>query len=505
MQDDAGVDEIRIEDVLAWEARLQLVGEYSPKGRSATVTWAVAARTRPPALPALRGGEIVLLPAAVLAGQGVPFQQLLGELAQQRVAAVVVDAAHVPEAIPSASSMPVLSLRGAQVGVEFESELNRLLTEHRGENYRLGTELGRQLSTLTAGGAGLQQVLDVASQIIDLPVFVTDRTGIVLAASDGAKAGLDTVRFDSATAGPDVIEHPLRGAGRLWLGPVPADRRAVARVAADRTATAVEAALTGANWFRSHGPERATSLTRFVLTVARCEPSDARVRAVALGLDPAATFRVALSPRSDALQSLARRFGPLGNVRELSDIMGLCATLIELKRGPAEERSFELGSTLSPEAADCWVAQSAAVTGLAELTEAARQAAYVASLLSGGLIRRQSVRFDQATELGAFRLLYRFWGSSELDAFANGILGDLVAHDRNDVLQQTLLYFLETGGSRVAAAERAAIHRNTLAYRLRRIAELTALDPNEPDDRLALHLALLARALPRPTGLLDAE
>src|SRR5690606_5204506 len=103
---------------------------------------------------------------------------------------------------------------------------------------------------------------------------------------------------------------------------------------------------------------------------------------------------------------------------------------------------------------------------------------------------------DSATELGGFSLLYRLWGSAELSRFAQEILGDLLSNDKSGVLRQTLLHFLESGGSRVEAADRAAIHRNTLAYRLRRITELTQLNPQNPGDRLSLHLAILAQSIP---------
>lgn len=500
------MDEITVADLLAWEPRLRLVREGPSRGMDRPVTWAVAARALPPALPTLHGGEVILLPSTVLTEQHVAVETLLPELAHQRVAAVVVDQATLPPALVRDSApIPLLCWLGSPVSVEVESELNRLLTERRGEIYRLGTELGRLLSNLTATGAGLKQVLEVTREEVALPVFVTDRTGIVLAGAEMSANGRDPIRFDPATGGANLVEQPLRGGGRVWLGPVEPARRAVARLTADRVAVAVEAALDGANWFRSRGPERAETLTGFILSAARREPSDARVQAVALGLDPAATFRVALSPEAAALQSLNRWYAPYGTLFELSDIGGLRAVLIEVRpgrmsgepldprRGPAASAS---GQTVTD---DSWIAQSSAVTGIAELTEAARQASYVAGLLGSGLIRRPAVRFDSATELGGFKLLYRFWGSDELAVFAAEILGDLVSHDRNGVLRQTLLHFLESGGSRVDAAERAAIHRNTLAYRLRRIAELTKLDPNQPGDRLSLHLAVLAQSIPVTT------
>lgn len=500
------MDEIRVRDVLTWDTRIRLAIAGPSGALDRPVSWAVSARTLPPALPKLRGGEVILLPAAVLSEQDVPFPTLVAELARQRVAAVVVDdASACLDDVRDGAPVTVLRLLGSPVSVEAESELNRLLTEHRGEIYRLGTELGRILSNLTATGASLQQILDVTSAEFSLPMFVTDRTGIVLAsAGDADTLEHDTVRFDPSSADADLIEHPLRGGGRVWIGPVRAEQRAATRMIADRLASAVESALDGANWFRSRGPERAEMLTNFVLGAARWEPSEARVQAVGLGLDPAAQFRIALSPAASGLHALHRDYAPYGRIHDMSDIAGLRSVLIEVKSGRPGDMESDVRRG-SPAAAtgegghqDGWVAQSGAVAGLSQLTEAARQAAYVAGLVGSGLISRASVRFDRATEMGGYLLLYRHWGSAELTAYADDILGDLAVSDRNGVLRQTLLHFLERGGSRVDAAERAAIHRNTLTYRLRRIAELTRLDPNEPGDRLALHLAILAQALPSP-------
>jgi DNA-binding PucR family transcriptional regulator len=88
------------------------------------------------------------------------------------------------------------------------------------------------------------------------------------------------------------------------------------------------------------------------------------------------------------------------------------------------------------------------------------------------------------------------WGTPELATYVADALGALPGHDRRGTLRQTLLSYLETGGSHVAAAACLGIHRNTLAYRLKQIALLTGHDPNDPCKRLLLHLALLAASLP---------
>ena len=120
----------------------------------------------------------------------------------------------------------------------------------------------------------------------------------------------------------------------------------------------------------------------------------------------------------------------------------------------------------------------------------------MAGLLVAGLLPGPVARFDALEEIGAFRLLYDWWGSPELAAFAAAALGELPARDRRSSLRRTLLAYLETGGSHVDAAARLGIHRNTLAYRLKQIAALTGVDPSDPSKRLLLHLGLLAGSLP---------
>jgi purine catabolism regulator len=74
-------------------------------------------------------------------------------------------------------------------------------------------------------------------------------------------------------------------------------------------------------------------------------------------------------------------------------------------------------------------------------------------------------------------------------------LGALELRDQRGTLRETLRAFLETGGSHAGASDRLGIHRNTLAYRLRRIGELIGRDVGDPRSWLTLHLALSASEL----------
>ena len=58
-------------------------------------------------------------------------------------------------------------------------------------------------------------------------------------------------------------------------------------------------------------------------------------------------------------------------------------------------------------------------------------------------------------------------------------------------LKQTLVAWCECGFNLVTTAQRLAIHRNTVIYRLDKISRLTARDVREPQVAIAAYLACL--------------
>ncbi len=61
---------------------------------------------------------------------------------------------------------------------------------------------------------------------------------------------------------------------------------------------------------------------------------------------------------------------------------------------------------------------------------------------------------------------------------------------RNGMLRQTLSQWFAHNGHPIATANALGIHRNTLDYRLRQIADVTGLDLEKTDDRLWLYVAI---------------
>ncbi|QEY25043.1 sugar diacid recognition domain-containing protein [Neisseria animalis] len=78
------------------------------------------------------------------------------------------------------------------------------------------------------------------------------------------------------------------------------------------------------------------------------------------------------------------------------------------------------------------------------------------------------------------------WQRRELER----TLEKLKKSDKNGVLVKTLLAWFEYNMQTAATAQALFIHRNTLEYRLHKIAELTKLDLNRTDDRFLLYMAV---------------
>jgi sugar diacid utilization regulator len=98
--------------------------------------------------------------------------------------------------------------------------------------------------------------------------------------------------------------------------------------------------------------------------------------------------------------------------------------------------------------------------------------------------------------LGAYPLLY-FGDVSALHDFAKRILGPLRAYDESHQteLERTLLVYFETGENLKVAAGQLDVHRHTVLYRLRQIAEICGLSLENHHDQLAIRVAIAIDAL----------
>jgi PucR family transcriptional regulator, purine catabolism regulatory protein len=117
-----------------------------------------------------------------------------------------------------------------------------------------------------------------------------------------------------------------------------------------------------------------------------------------------------------------------------------------------------------------------------------------------------AVRLDERAplyfgDLSVYRLLLQLEGNPELETFCQEMLGPLLSYEGGGDLVETLEAFFDRLGNLSQTAEKLFIHRNSLLYRMERIAQLTGLDLDNPDTRLTVHLALKARKMLRPAKL----
>jgi purine catabolism regulator len=103
-------------------------------------------------------------------------------------------------------------------------------------------------------------------------------------------------------------------------------------------------------------------------------------------------------------------------------------------------------------------------------------------------------------DLSVYRLLFQLEGSPELESFCREVLGPLMDYEGSGDLLETLEAFCDRLGNLSQTAEKLFIHRNSLLYRMERISQLAGIDMNNPDTRLAVHLALKIRRMLRPVS-----
>jgi len=208
------------------------------------------------------------------------------------------------------------------------------------------------------------------------------------------------------------------------------------------------------------------------------------------GSPSAATLQVATS-----LQRAAERDGA---TVLLTTYRNATIALLALQdHGLGQRLRYWLSVAVATESKEpaCHVGVSRVTPGdLRGLRDATQQAldALVLGYRSGSL---ESPYFHQ--ELGLYRLLAAFHGQAEVTRFVEETIGPLIRYDRqHDAdLVRTIEAYLREHGSNTRAAQALFVHRNTLANRLERIAEVLNADLDDPETRLALHLALKLHAL----------
>jgi purine catabolism regulator len=316
-----------------------------------------------------------------------------------------------------------------------------------------------------------------------------------------------------------AADRRARRGALLLIESLHAESTEIERMVVTQTAGAIELVLGQA---RLGGPLAGESANREALVadlllgrlVSR-EAADARARL--LSLEPTRAIRVALfaSTRADLAQRiravfpLDRRFAAAGpSETEFATIV------------PADgsfEASWRDLLTLANAARTrddaLLLVVSNNVPGPAFAGRALAQTRVLAGLCRAGAIDGWLVDAGDQERVGIYGLLYALWSQPDgdrsaeaqrLKGFADLFLAALEAADdrRGGELVATLAAYLRGGGALAETAEALGVHRNTLAYRLGRINQITGRDLADTRTRFLLQVALAIRDLERAAARL---
>ncbi|HUE76046.1 MAG TPA: helix-turn-helix domain-containing protein [Chloroflexota bacterium] len=520
-------------------------------GAGRDVTWPVTMRTRPPAFPALRGGEFALISteAMRLLDPKLTLASVVKSLSGHRASGVAILGDISPEArdVAEELGLTVISLPPFAHLADLEQLVSRAIVDRRTELHQRSQEIYRQLTELAIEGRGIPAILDRlahitgrsvvledqefrASRVLtsnaieseDLVSLLQDNSDRVaswveratLSSSDPPTATFELADGIARVVAPIVVrDHIL---GYLSLVGRSESLGEMEELAASRGASACAIELVREKAVLEVEDRMQSDLLDALVTGTYPSIEIVRARAERLGFDLSANFTVIVfqarvdpgpsdAPgigrvvsRTRRLQHALERDLTLRGLHALIGVRGNEAVLLYPVESPAdisgvktlaEDERRNLANHL-----DATV--SAGVGGVYPGAGGIKVAYQEADgALSMGSFIFGSGRTTYFGELGLYRLLLVLRGTTELENFFQQTLAKLVEYDRkNDgEMVRTLEAYFACLGSPTDAAERLHVHRNTLLYRLNRVQEIGGFDLDDSETRLALHLALRVR------------
>ncbi len=329
-----------------------------------------------------------------------------------------------------------------------------------------------------------------------------------------AGAAKDDTVVHLATAGdaPAGVAVRIRGGDSPlgWLSVFPNTATVEGRVGAVRltcAAIAVELSRDAGG-----GKNRRKSFWDRLISRAYDDPIEARDDASARGIALAAGY-VAVSIEAEGLEE-AVASAKMTELRRLclDTLRSGAGEIVVLERGggfvflcPApldvDAQNARTAATLIPRAATKIHFGAKIVGGVGRPTEAiaayrtveeARESMFIARRLFG------ASRVMPYEDLGVYPLLLRGGATSaELRAFADRILAPLRAYDEKHQTEliRTLRLYFDVGQNVKTAAAELSVHRHTVFYRLRQIADISSHDLDSAHDQLTLRTAMAIDAL----------
>jgi len=466
---------------LALPIGTHLVGGGS--GLSKPVTWVTPTRATYPLFGRLESGYMVLAHLEFVRQLDPPFSvaQLIRELGRAEAAALVVDEPVSSEAASLADelAMPLFVLPpGVSLGA-VEREVLRTLVDIEGQLAWREREI-RQLLQQAYSHAGLEGVLRELAHFVQGQACVEDEQGLSLGCAGAAASPLREWVYPIQVVG--------RSLGKLLLRLPKGRRHLLDPLYAEQAAEICGLELLQRRT-RQEAEERLGMELVEQLLDERQDPELLQSRLLRLGYELKEDIHhlvaVCLEGQNQFVQRL-RWAAQQGGGQMLSLPYG--GQLVHLLGGASDEKEMRRWIEDAAQGLDLLVGVSRLVQGIEGLRLGIQQALEAWDL--GAHMGRPSICYYG--EMGLFRLLVSLRDRAELKRFAQEVLGVIQEYDaaHGTDLLQTLEAFFSENANASRTAQVLYIHRNTLNYRLQRIAEISGLNLDDPENRLALQLAL---------------
>lgn len=507
------------------------------------VNWSVTIRAQPPVFPDIYGGELALVSMDVLRSfdSRLTLSNVLRQLADFGVSGVLATGSVGQDAVEAANDCGValLSVPEETSLTTVERAVNALILNQSARLTERAIEIQRQLTRLSAENRDLNSLLQVMARSTGKPIAIHDDAGNLIAQTLPymGRRGLNG-RGGAAPMPHDAFQQWLADESPSMLGSIIASPlgfttvlKVEKRVAGylsvvdsadnmtefDRLVLTYGADVCAIEMAKNRAIASAVEQTRgdWIQMWLSGTPADddlLRTRAQRAGFPPDARYVVAVyramdgSGQSIPLESsislvrddMSRR-GVNGAVGQYVDvIVALYPLDLEDAVAMARARSFieDVRAQLAVRSPDGQVSAgiSRPADGLSSLRHAYRESKDAVG------IAYELSDYDTTTFYGDLKLYQLLLALKErnlenLQRFSHDALGPLIEHDnrKQGDLVRTLNGFFAANGNLAKAAQELDVHRNTLVYRLERIAELAELDLDDSDNRLILHLALKTR------------
>ena len=501
----------------------------------------------------LRGGELLLSTGIALPDSAVGLADYVAGLAGAGVTGLAIELGRrytgtLPAALVGAAQahgLPLIAFGREVPFVEITEAVHARIIDAQLTQLRAAERIHETFTELSVAGAPAEQILRSAGQLAGRPLILADLSYQVLALSPGradprrlldgfarrARAVCEGQprTFHAQAPGWLVTTVGARGEdwGRLFLvcdvPPAPEDIVLVERAA---TTLALGRLLTR----QAESLERQAhrTLISAIIEQSDADPAEAEARARAMGVPVTGRQLVAAVVRiPDAGPGLSAHAAVLGVAEAVADacrdtrVPALVGSLDDVRAGallslPEHADTDEVLNALSARLAtrlSSWppagrlghrpggpaalvIGTGPPATTLADVRRSFLDAREVADVA----IRHPDGRpYYRLPDLRLRGLLHLLRDDPRVQAFAEREIGTLLGYDaaHGTHLVSDLALYLEAGGNKAAAAQRAHLARPTFYQRLRLIERVLGVSLAEPESRASLHVALLTL---RPDG-----